>query len=140
MRKALLDTDALSEIIKGKNEGIRLRAEAYLVAHERLTITSISVMEVAKGLHKIGKHADLQRFTASLDALEVLTFDRDAAVIAGRIYADLERAGQPIGRADPMVAALALVNGLVLVTGNVEHYERIAQLGHPLEIENWIRP
>jgi hypothetical protein len=31
----------------------------------------------------------------------------------------------------------ALVHDLTLVTGNVNHYERIRTLGHPLRIENW---
>ena len=64
----------------------------------------------------------------------------DTAVLAGRIYGDLERTGQPIGRADPMIAATAVARDLVLVTGNGAHYERIQQLGYALELENWREP
>ena len=61
-------------------------------------------------------------FSPGLPTVEVLPLDLQSAVLAGRIYADLERTGQPIGRADPMIAALALQHGLTLVTGNLSHY------------------
>lgn len=63
--------------------------------------------------------------------------DRPAAELAGRIFADLERTGQPIGRADPMIAGIALHHGLVLVTANTDHFRRIADLGYSLELEKW---
>ncbi len=68
---------------------------------------------------------------------EVLAFDRECAEVAGRIYADLLRAGQPIGRADPMIAATAIRHQRVLVTGNMDHYQRIQALGYPLKLDNW---
>jgi predicted nucleic acid-binding protein len=68
---------------------------------------------------------------------EILPFDRAAAELAGRIAGDLDRIGQPIGRADPMIAAIALQHGLELVTGNTAHYQRIQQLGYPLTLVNW---
>jgi predicted nucleic acid-binding protein len=36
-----------------------------------------------------------------------------------------------------MIAALAIRHGLVLITGNIEHYQRIQALGYPLKIDNW---
>ena len=62
-------------------------------------------------------------------ASEIVGRGPDEAVVAGRIYGDLERTGQPIGRADPMIAGVAMVHGVVLATGNVEHYQRIRALG-----------
>ena len=60
-----------------------------------------------------------------------------SAALAGRIYANLERAGQPIGRADPMVAAIALRYNMVLATGNLRHYQRIQEVGYRLQLDNW---
>ena len=45
--------------------------------------------------------------------------------------------GQPIGRADPMIAAIALRHDLVLVTGNLSHFQRIPALGYSLKLDNW---
>ncbi len=59
------------------------------------------------------------------------------AVLAGRIYADLERIGQPIGYPDSMIAAIALQRDQTLVTGNLSHYQRIQALGYPLRLDNW---
>ena len=49
---------------------------------------------------------------------EVLVFDQATADLAGQIAGDLDRVGRPIGRCDPMIAAIALANGLDLATGN----------------------
>jgi tRNA(fMet)-specific endonuclease VapC len=54
--------------------------------------------------------------------------------LAGRITGDLDRIGQPIGRVDLMIAAIAIDQGLELVTGNTAHYRRIQQLGYPLTL------
>lgn len=140
MRKAALDTDIFSEVVKGKNLVVRARAAAYVAACGPLTISLVTVLEVVKGLHKVQREADVQRFLASLSLLEVLPLDLDIAVLAGRIYGDLERTGQPIGRADPMIAATAVVRDLALVTGNGAHYERIQKLGYNLVLENWRDP
>ena len=76
-------------------------------------------------------------FLTSVAVEEVLPFDRDTAELAGRIAGELERIGQPIGTADPMIAAIALHHGLELVTGNTAHFQRIQQLGYPLALVNW---
>lgn len=68
---------------------------------------------------------------------EVLALDLQAAEIAGRIFGDLHRIGKPIGRSDPFIAAIALREAIPLVTGNLEHFERIQALGYPLRLENW---
>jgi len=70
-------------------------------------------------------------------AEDVLDFQQPAAELAGRIWGDIDRTGQPIGCADPMIAANALTHGLELATGNISHYQRIQQLGYPLTLVNW---
>jgi predicted nucleic acid-binding protein len=94
-------------------------------------------MEVVQGFQRRQSAARLQRFLAAIASEEVLFFDQAAAEMAGRIAGDLDRTGQPIGRADPMIAAIALRHGLDLVTGNTGHYQRIQQLGYPLTLLNW---
>ena len=137
MDKALLDTDILSEILKGRDAQVTERARRYRSTFGRYTISAITVMEIVKGLHRQDREDGIQRFMAALAQVEVLGLDGRSAHLAGRIYADLERAGQPIGRADPMIAAIAMTHGLVLVTGNVKHYQRVQNQGHPLSIANW---
>ena len=137
MDKALLDTDILSEILKGVDRTVAARAAAYRAVWGRYTVSTITVVEVVKGLHKVGRDDAIQRFLTGLSSVEILTLDLQSAELAGRIYADLERTGQTIGRADPMIAAIALKNQLTLVSGNLSHYRRIKVLGYGLQLENW---
>jgi len=137
MDKALLDTDILSEVLKGRNPQVVAQAEAYLRHHAMLTVSVISVIEIVSGLQLVARSEQLERFLQALDAIEVLPVDTQSAVLAGRIDGDLLRTGQPIGRADPIVAAQAITHGLVLVTGNARHYERVTALGYPLRMANW---
>jgi tRNA(fMet)-specific endonuclease VapC len=137
VRRTLLDTDIFSELMRGKNEVVWSRADAYVKQHGRLTISVITVLEVAKGLQKAGRQDALARFVGTLASLEVLTMGPEEAVLGGRIYGDLERLGQPIGRADPMIAGIAVLRGFALATGNEEHYARIQAAGYDLVIDNW---
>jgi tRNA(fMet)-specific endonuclease VapC len=137
MRKSLLDTDIFSEILKGVDPVVVERATAYRAVFGQYTISAITVMEIVKGLHKVSREERIQQFLQGLVSVEILGLDERSAELAGRIFADLERTGQPIGRADPMVAAVAIQHGLALVTGNTAHYERVNALGYDLAIENW---
>jgi predicted nucleic acid-binding protein len=69
--------------------------------------------------------------------VEVVPFDDAAARQAGRINADLERTGRPIGMPDVMIAGIALHKELSLVTGNTAHFEYVRAIGYDLTILNW---
>ncbi|CAN5476093.1 hypothetical protein BH10PLA2_BH10PLA2_26580 [soil metagenome] len=137
MNRSLLDTDILSEISKGINPNVVRNASAYRKAFGRYTISVISVMEVVRGFQQKQSNRRLQQFLSAIASEEILLLDQPAAEIAGRIAGDLDRTGQPIGMADPIIAAIALRNGMHLVTGNKSHFERIVQLGYPLILSNW---
>lgn len=137
MDQSLLDTDILSEILKAKNPLVVERAKQYQAEHEHLTISAITVMEIVKGFHQVGRADALKKFLTNIKFSNVLAFDQSCAETAGRIYGDLDRTGQTVGRADPMIAAIAIQHKLTLVTGNMEHYQRIQKLGYTLKLENW---
>ena len=130
MRRALLDTDIFSEIAKGKNETVRRRALAYTSTIGPLAISTVTVVESSRGYARSGASRSSIDSSLAFRSSKFFPLDTVAAEHAGRIYGDLERLGQPIGRADPMIAGVALARGLVLVTGNREHYERIIRAGH----------
>lgn len=137
MAKSLLDTDMFSEILKGINQSIVTKAADYRAAFGFYTLSVITVMEIITGFHKLQREDRITEFQTQLRNAEILPFDRPCSELAGRIYADLERTGQPIGRADPMIAAIAIHYNLNLVTGNTAHYERIRQLDYELKLDNW---
>lgn len=140
MREALLDTDILSEVLKDRDPSVRKQKEEYLLVHDRLTTSATSIMEISYGFQRRGRERELEQYLLRLAAVRVLAVDRDEAEIAGRIHGDLERSGQTIGRSDPMIAAVAIVHRLVLITGNIEHYRRIIDAGYALELDTWRLP
>ena len=137
MNKALLDTDIYSEVLKAKNPTVARNAAAYRQQHGVYTVSVITVMEVVQGFHRQQNAARLLTFLNTVAQEQVIVFDQPAAELAGRISGDLDRTGQIIGLADPMIAALALHHGLELVTGNTAHFQRVQQLGYPLVLANW---
>ena len=74
-------------------------------------------MEMVKGLQKVQRTQKIADLLTHVSTEEVLEFGQPAAEMAGRIWGDLERTGQPIGLADPMIAAIALRHGLELSGG-----------------------
>lgn len=100
MNKCLLDTDILSEIIKGRDLVVAAKARTYLTQLGRFTTSAVSVAEIIYGFRRIGREDRVSQFEASLMNAEVLPFDTAAARQAGRINADLERSGRTIGMPD----------------------------------------
>lgn len=137
MDKALLDTDIFSQVLRRYSPAIVFRTAAYLTEFEQLTISAITVTEIIKGWQKRQREDRIEQFISELGAVEILYLCLDTHILIGRILADLERTGQPIGFADTAIAAIALQNNLTLVTGNLNHYQRILDLGYSLKLDTW---
>ena len=65
------------------------RAAEYLAVEGRYTTTVLSVMEVVRGFYRIGAVDRADQFVSFLSAVEVLPFDTESAILAGRIDAAL---------------------------------------------------
>lgn len=74
------------------------------------------------------------RVEAALSTIDVLPFDVPADTEYGRIRAELEAAGQPIGPTDLLIAARASSMGVTLVTHNVGEFRRV----RGLKVEDWL--
>lgn len=140
MHKSLLDTDIFSEVLKDKNATVRARAAAYRKTFGHYTIAALSVTEIVTGLTHAQHTQQLDVFRRTLPALEILSIGSAEADLAGQITGALLRTGDTIGVIDPLIAAVAITHGLVLVTGNTSHFERIQQLGYTLTLDNWREP
>lgn len=62
-----------------------------------------------------------------------MNFDGAAAETYGKIRADLERKGTPIGPMDMLIAGQAKSKGFILVTNNTREFERV----DALQVEDW---
>ncbi len=66
--------------------------------------------------------------------IKILSFDSLAAESYGKVRADLEKVGTPIGPLDMMIAGHALSRDLVVVTNNIKEFRKVKGL----KIENWV--
>ena len=61
--------------------------------------------------------------------MEVLPFEREAAIESARLLADMMNKGEPVGARDVMIAGTTLVNGIHrLLTRNTKHFQQISGL------------
>jgi tRNA(fMet)-specific endonuclease VapC len=136
MAPSLLDTDTLSEIIKGRNAAVRLKAVQYLVEYGSFSFSLITRFEILRGLKAKNAAAQLAAFEARCQASAVLPVTDKIIVLAADLYADLKRRGELISDADLIIASTAIVHDLVLVTRNTAHYRRVAGL----TLDCWTEP
>jgi len=131
----LFDTDTLSNLLAKRPSPRLLEKLAEVPAKQQFT-SAITVGELLYGVYK-SPRADYYR--EKLERLvwpkvRIMPFDRRAAFEYGRLRAELERQGRPLAEPDLMIAAIGLARNLVLVTGNVKHFERV----EGLTIEDWL--
>lgn len=101
-----------------------------------LCISSITYAELMHGVEKsMAVERNRVAIMMFLSPISILDFDSYAAREYGRIRADLERKGTPIGPMDMLIAAHARAEGLILVTNNTREFERVEEL----EIEDWTK-
>lgn len=136
MPSALLDTDTLSEVMKGRDPQVLQHAQRYLARHSCFTFSIITRYEILRGLKAKEATRQIATFEERCRQSIVLPLTDEVIVQAADIYADLYRQGQLISDADILVAATALVHGLVLITGNTAHFGRVSGLC----IESWRAP
>jgi tRNA(fMet)-specific endonuclease VapC len=138
MNRTLLDTDILSDFLRGKDVNVVRRVQAYMAEHGRLTISAVTIFEVVRGRCQAQQSDRATQFLAWTRDAEVLAFDDKCARTAGEIAGALIRTGMTVGVADILIAATTLANDATLATANVAHYQRLLPFG--LAIENWREP
>lgn len=76
----------------------------------------------------------LSTLTALLDHFQSLPFDDKVVETYGQLRADLTSKGTLIGPNDLLIAAIALVHNVTLVTHNMSEFSRVPQLS----VEDWM--
>ena len=128
----MLDTNICIYAIKHKPEKVFQKLQE--VEPEDVYVSSVTYAEL---VHGVEKSAAVEKNRLALSMLlaniEILDFDVDAANCYGKIRADLEKKGTPIGPLDMMIAGHAQSRGYTVVTNNVKEFSRVSNL----KIENW---
>ena len=133
----LLDTNALSEPDKERPNSDFMRR---LRQHDgRLVTSSVTVHELWYGCQRLPAGKRQTRIRNYLEQrvalLPVLPYDDRAARWHADERARLTKAGKPPAFEDGQIAAIAVVNDLILVTANEADF--VAFTG--LRVENWSR-
>lgn len=133
MDPSLLDTDTLSEVMKGVDTDVQDNARQYLRAFGHFTFSLITRYEILRGLKARRATRQIARFEQRCQQSVVLPITDEIIIQAADLYALLHQEGQLISDADILIAATALKHNLVMVTENVDHFRRIPGL----RIESW---
>lgn len=127
----MLDTNLCVRVLRNKPAVFRDRFNAEASS---LCISSIVLYELLYGAAKSARPTENRNgVEAFAERLQILEFDADAALHAGEIRAELERAGNVIGGYDLLIAGHARSRGLIVVTNNVREFDRV----DGLRCEDW---
>lgn len=137
MAKSLLDTDILSEYLKGHDATVAARARLYAQEHGFYSVTSVTAYEIIFGLELKAATAQREKFLNWLRQNEEVTPIADDYLLAARINAKARRSGSVLELPDCLIASVAVRLSLTLVTGNTEDFSAIQRTGIGLVIENW---
>ncbi len=122
----LLDSDWVVDWLKGRPPAVALFQK---LATHPLTVSTMTYGEVYEGIYYGQDRTQIERsFRRFLRGVTVLPITRPVAHRFGIVRGDLRQRGQIIGDPDVLIAATALHHGLILVTQNVRHFQRIPNL------------
>lgn len=130
---ALLDSDTLSEIMKGRDPRVLHRAEEYLSEHPAFRFSLVTRYEILRGLRAKDAARQIAAFLVRCQRSDIYPITETIVDQAADLYGILHKRGSLIPDADLLIAATALVHDLVLVTGNEGHFRRIPGL----HVINW---
>jgi tRNA(fMet)-specific endonuclease VapC len=128
----LLDTNILSDLVRNPNGRVAARIAA--VGESAVSTSIVVAAELRYGAAKRGAERLTRQLEVILAAMEVIPLDAPADEAYGDLRWTLERAGQPIGPNDLLIAAQALASESVLVTANTGEFSRV----RGLKLENWL--
>ena len=129
----MLDTNVCVDVMRGRHRSVR---ESLCAVHPReVCVSSVTLSELEYGACKSSDQERNRLLIAEfLSPMDVMPYDDACAPHYGRIRADLEWRGTPIGPLDTMIAAHALALGVTLVTNNEREFRRVSDL----KIVNWV--
>jgi tRNA(fMet)-specific endonuclease VapC len=134
MKPSMLDTDILSEFLRGNPKVIN-NVDEHLKEYGFISLSIITYYEILNGLLYKDARKQLTKFEDFVSLNKVIPLTLRMAKTAAVIQADLRKKGTEIGHTDTLIAGIAITSELQLVTNNTNHFKRIKGLG----ITNWTK-
>lgn len=129
----LLDTNIIAAHLK-KEQKISEKIEEASLQKQEVYISCITYYEVKRGLLAVNAASKMSTFNEFCRKYRVVLID-DLQVIekAAEIHADLRAKGTPIQDADVLIAATAIVKGLVIVSNDSDMRRVVG-----VTVEDWL--
>lgn len=122
----VVDTNTLIYYFKGQGQ---VAPNLASVSPQEISIPTIVLFELQVGIAKSSSPTKrTQQLQKLLSLVNLVPFDRDAALAAARIRAQLEQQGTPIGPMDVLIAGTAIALQATLITHNVSEFSRVSGL------------
>ncbi|UUX92518.1 type II toxin-antitoxin system VapC family toxin [Methanoplanus endosymbiosus] len=126
----ILDSTFLIDLIRSQNNVKHKSADNLLKEmieeKKNFSTTFVNVYELYKGAYRTNDiEGSLYRINEVLNDIDIIENSEKYYKVYGRISAELERKGTPIGKFDELVAAIVLYNSAKLITNNSKDFEKI---------------
>ncbi len=128
----LLDTNIVSDLVRHPDGIVRDRIAE--VGEETVCINLVVAAELRFGTAKRNSKRLSKQVEMILSALPVLSLEAPVDEHYAEIRVALEKAGNPIGPNDLLIAAHCRALGLTLVTHNLKEFSHVPKL----RVENWL--
>ncbi len=128
----LLDTDICIYWLKSH---LTVKERLLAVGWNQVSICSITVAELYYGAYNSSQVSEnLVHVARFIEQLLVVPLHDNALRHFGKIKTELRKQGQSLPDFDLLIASTAIAEDRILVTNNLRHYQRIANL----QMETWI--
>ena len=129
----LLDTNICIYAIKGQYPKVAKKLFTLPLSQVYLSVITLHELEYGVAKSHWGDRSR-QLLESTLASFPCLSFESKDAWLSGRLRAELEAAGTPIGAYDLLIAAQAINHNLTLVTHNTSEFSRLPNL----KIVDWV--
>jgi tRNA(fMet)-specific endonuclease VapC len=129
--KYLLDTDTCIYFLNREKSIVN---KMNVIPVNDMAISIITIAELQFGAfnsHKIAENMERIKYLRSI--INTINLNTKITEEYAEIKSNLRKSGAPIDDFDILIGATAIVNNLMLVTNNVQHFSRIKNI----TIENW---
>jgi predicted nucleic acid-binding protein len=112
----LLDTTILIDFFRGRMKAVQMLGE--LVKEGPLSCCPVVLAEAFSGV----RPEELAKVEEFLTSLVYYPIPYETARLAGQYRRDYQKKGVTLSISDTLIAAVAVMNSLILVTRNVQHF------------------
>ena len=130
--KYALDTNIITYYLKG-NAKIQDKVDKE-AGKENIVIPPFAYFEVKKWLLAVNSRSKLQAFEKLCEEYGIDSIAKETLDLALSLYIKLRKDGITVDDGDLLIAAHCIQNNYILVSNNLNHFEKIENI----QIVNWI--